>query len=74
MRFFKKRQKTGTSNTITKRMANYVERRQRKLADWLNHKMANSSRQELFFGLVIFCSVFGGYLLYLLLNTFGVFR
>jgi len=74
MRFFRKQKKSGSSDTISIRIATYLQLRQRKLADWLNQKAAKASRQDLLFGLVVFCSLFGGYLLFLLLETFGAFN
>lgn len=74
MRFFKKYKKAGTENSVSSRISKYVELRQRKLADWLNQKTSKTSRKELLFGLIVFCSLFGGYLLFLLMETFGVFN
>jgi len=74
MKIFRKQQQAETQDTITGRMAVYLERRQRKIANWMNRKTANLSRQDLFFALIIFCSAFGGYLLWLLLDTLNIFN
>lgn len=74
MGLFRKQRKLETLGTISNRMTTYLEQKQRKLADLLNRKTANISRQGMLFGLIIFCTAFGGYLLYLLLDTFGAFN
>lgn len=52
----------------------YLNQRQRKLADYLNNKTRNVSATAILFGLIIFCAVFGSYLIYLLTGAFGVFN
>ncbi len=74
MKFFGKRGKAGSSATITSRMARYLENRQRKLADYLNGKTVHVPKTTILYALVVFCTVFGGYLLYLIANAIGAFN
>ncbi len=74
MKFFNKQLKANTTGTISGRMALYLEQMQRKLAEWLNRRAADLSRQHMLFGLIIFCTAFGGYLLWLIADTLGIFN
>jgi len=74
MKFLKKLRHTERPETLSMRMAAYLERWQRKVADWLNSRTTGLSKQDLTFGLVIFCSAFGGYMLWLLIASLGIFN
>lgn len=74
MKFLKKLRDTERPETLSVRMVAYLERWQRKAADWLNSKAIGLSKQDLTFGLVIFCSAFGGYMLWLLITSLGIFN
>lgn len=71
---FKKKMYADPKGTLSGRFSSYVGQRQRKLADYLNSRTKNVSGTALLFGLIIFCALFGGYLLYLLANAFGAFN
>lgn len=73
MGLFKKRHHRISEETLTDHIAHYVNQRQRKLADYLNIKTRNISGSALLYGLIIFCTVFGSYLIYLLTSAFGAF-
>lgn len=45
--------------------------RQRKLADWINKRTGRLSARHWLWLLVLFCVLFGGYSLYLLVSAFG---
>lgn len=74
MGLFKKRSQKISDNTLSSHIANYVNSRQRKLADYLNIRTRNVSGTALLFGLIVFCAAFGSYLIYLLVNAFGAFN
>ncbi|WP_205943138.1 hypothetical protein [Pedobacter cryotolerans] len=74
MALFKKRNHRFSEETLTDHIANYVNQRQRKLADYLNIKTRHASGSSLLYGLIIFCTVFGSYLLYLLTSAFGAYN
>jgi hypothetical protein len=44
---------------VFQKMGSAIEKRQRKVADFLNRKAATLSPKQLVWGLVIFCLVFG---------------
>jgi hypothetical protein len=71
MGLFKKRNRTIPDDSISKEIGMYLNQKQRKLADYLNHKARHFSSTALLYGLIIFCAVFGSYLLYLLTSVFG---
>ena len=74
MNLFRKPKDAERPESLSVRMAAYLERWQRKVADWLNNKTTDLSKQDLTFGLVIFCSAFGGYMLWLLITSLGIFN
>ncbi len=74
MKFLTKLKDAEKSGTLSVRMGAYLERWQRKVADWLNSKATGMSRQNLMFGLIIFCSAFGGYMLWLLITSLDIFN
>jgi len=74
MKFLKKLKNAEKPESLSVRITAYLERWQRKVADWLNSKATGLSRQDLTFGLVIFCSAFGGYMLWLLIASLGIFN
>ncbi|MCX2450039.1 hypothetical protein OQX61_02040 [Pedobacter sp. PLR] len=69
-RAFKNRNLGGLANPLAHRIALWVLRRQRRLADWLNEKAENLEIRTKRLLLVLFCGVFGSYLLYLLFSAF----
>ena len=74
MGFFTKRDRKASEGSLSQKIETYVDQRQRKLADYLNVKIRNISGTALLYGLIIFCAVFGSYLLYLLVSAFGAFN
>jgi hypothetical protein len=74
MNLFRKPKDAERPESLSVRMAAYLERWQRKVADWLNNKATDLSKQDLVFGLIIFCSAFGGYMLWLLIASLGIFN
>ncbi|MFA6275614.1 MAG: hypothetical protein WC622_02635 [Pedobacter sp.] len=74
MKIFKKLKDAERQGKLSVRMAAYLEQCQRKVADWLNNKATGLSKHDLTFGLVIFCSAFGGYMLWLLITSLGIFK
>lgn len=74
MEMFKKRKYADPKGTISGRFSGYVGQRQRKLADYLNSRTRHVSAAAMLVGLIVFCALFGGYLLYLLANAFGAFN
>lgn len=71
MRFFRKNRERKTQGTLTDHISVYLDGRQRKVAHWLNVKTASISRKSLTYGLVFFCLLFGGYLIYVLIGAFN---
>ncbi|ALL05623.1 hypothetical protein AQ505_09025 [Pedobacter sp. PACM 27299] len=69
-RAFKNRTSGGLANPLVHRIALWVLRRQRRLADWLNEKAENLEIRTKRLLLVLFCGVFGSYLLDLLFSAF----
>lgn len=74
MGLFKKRSPRVSHDTLSSHIANYVNSRKRKLADYLNIRTRNVSGTALLFGLIVFCVAFGSYLIYLLANAFCAFN
>jgi len=74
MKFFKKLKDAERPETLSVRMAAYLEQWQRKVADWLNSKATGLSKRDIVFGLIIFCSAFGGYMLWLLITSLDIFN
>lgn len=71
MRLFKKRNRIVADGSISQEIGMYLNQKQRKLADYLNLKARHISSTALLYGLIIFCTLFGSYLLYLLTSAFG---
>ena len=74
MKFFSKKERPIPSGTLTQQIGAYLLGRQRKLADYLNARTARCSKRAVLYGLIVFCSGVGSYLLYLLLAAFGAFN
>mgnify|MGYP003577442845 FL=1 len=74
MGLFKKRNQRISENTLAGRIENYLDRKQRKLADYLNIKTKNVSAAGVLMALVVFCLLVGSYLLWVLANAFGAFQ
>jgi hypothetical protein len=73
MRWFKKRVVPLSLGQERRagRIADGVLKGQRKAADYLNVLVSGMSRRRLRWLLVLFCLVFGGYCLYLLIRVFN---
>jgi uncharacterized membrane protein len=71
MGLFKKRIHIVPDGSISKQVNSFINVRQRRLADYLNLKAKHVSSTALLYGLIIFCAVFGSYLLYLLTSVFS---
>ncbi|RZK13144.1 MAG: hypothetical protein EOO46_00505 [Flavobacterium sp.] len=74
MGLFKKRHHNVPKNTLSQQINAFINICQRKLADYLNVKTRRLSNITLLLGLIIFCALFGSYLLYLLMSAFGAFN
>ena len=74
MGLFRKKTRIVPEGTLSWQVGEYLNQRQRKLADYLNSKTRNVSATAMLYGLIIFCTVFGSYLIYLLTSAFGVFN
>lgn len=73
MGLFKRRSHRVSESSLTGRIENYLEKKQRKLADYLNVKTKNVSADAMIMSLVVFCLLVGSYLLWVLANAFGAF-
>jgi hypothetical protein len=70
MRLFRKR-RTGSrnENAFAVNVRRFTERRQRKAADWLGRKTLYWNRSSKIIALTLFCLLFGGLCLLLLLKA-----
>ena len=68
--FKRRRQKPSMLYGVFQRLGMFIERQQRKAADYLNAKAAQYTRRQLFIGFWLFCVVFGGYAVYLMAQAF----
>ncbi len=71
MRLFKKAKKEREHGTLTDHIADYLEKRQHRLADWLNQKTNGVSKKLVLYGLIVFCAIAISYLLYIMLTAFS---
>jgi hypothetical protein len=69
MKLFKRKQATISSDAVAEKIAGNITRRQRQLADFLNHKISCLPKKSLVFVLFGFCLAFGAYCIYLLYNS-----
>jgi hypothetical protein len=69
MKLFKREKAMVSSDAVAEKIARNIARKQRQLADYLNHKIRRVSHKSLVFVLVSFCIAFGGYCIYLLYNS-----
>jgi hypothetical protein len=69
-RIFKRKQTTSVVFGVFQRLGIFIERQQRKAADYLNVKAARLSRRQLMMGFWIFCIVFGSYAFYIIAQAF----
>ncbi|MES2650543.1 MAG: hypothetical protein V4663_02330 [Bacteroidota bacterium] len=70
MKGFKK-PRTSTGDTLTGRAGIYLDRQQRKAADYLNKRTKGLSKKTILFGLFIFTLIVSIYLLYLIISAFS---
>lgn len=70
---FKKGKKVKPSVVygLMQKAGEFVERRQRQAAEYLNRKVAGSSRRQLKAGLALFCLSFGGSAAIVIYNSFS---
>lgn len=68
--FKRRRDKPSVMYGVFQRMGVYVERKQRKAADFLNEKAAGLSRRKLLIGFWIFCTGFGGAAIFIIWQGF----
>lgn len=70
MRFFKKRIKQKLLGaSLAEKIAVWVLHRQRKWADYLNERTKHASARSKLIVLILFCLVFGAYLIGLLITS-----
>ncbi|TCC91929.1 hypothetical protein EZ428_09275 [Pedobacter frigiditerrae] len=69
MKLFKRKQATVSSDAAAEKIAGNITRRQRQLADYLNHKISGVPKKFLASALFGFCVAFGAYCIYLLYNS-----
>lgn len=62
---------TGRQEALAGRIAARITRTQRRAADWLNGKTAGLPAKTWLLLLVLLCSCFGAYCLYLLIAAFN---
>jgi hypothetical protein len=70
---FKKgrREKPSVIYGLMQKVSEFVERRQRRAADYLNSKVAGCSKRQLKAGLFSFCLSFGSAAVYVIYNSFS---
>jgi hypothetical protein len=69
-----KRRRTEKSSVVygvMHKVSAFVERRQRRAADYLNRKLAGCTGKQLKAGLIFFCLSFGGTAVYVVYNSFS---
>jgi hypothetical protein len=71
MRLFGKKKGGGTNGKLTDHIRYHLEKRQRRLADWLNIRTNGVSKKSILYGLIAFCAVAASYLLYIMLTAFS---
>ncbi|MEH3112576.1 hypothetical protein [Pedobacter terrae] len=71
MKLFGKKKNGETNEKLTDHIARYLEKRQRRLADWLNIKTNDVPRKSVMYGLIVFCTIATSYLLYIMINAFS---
>lgn len=70
MKLFKENSEAD-SKTISERVGNYLENKQRKVADYLNYKTRNLSGTVILYCLIFFSLVMAIYLLSLIKSAFN---
>lgn len=72
IRFFKRRKdKPSLMYPVFQRLAGAIDKRQRKWAAWLGNKTDKLSQSVKLYSLVLFCFLFGGGSIYLIVNAIG---
>lgn len=70
MRLFKKHRASGfTENAFAVRVSQFFESRQQRVAGYLFRKTQHWNRSSRIIALALFCLLFGGYCLWLILNA-----
>lgn len=69
MKIFKKAGEHLSSDDLAQRIADHILLRQSRIAAHLNRKTKDLSGKTLLLILIVFCTVMGGYLIYLLLGA-----
>lgn len=72
IRFFKRRKdKPSLMYPVFQRLSDAVDKQQRKWAGWLNGKAERLSRNAKLFWLILFCFLFGGGSIYIIVHAVG---
>jgi hypothetical protein len=71
MKLFGKKKNGETNEKLTDHIACYLEKRQRRLADWLNIKTNGVSTKSVMYALIVFCTLATSYLLYIIISAFS---
>lgn len=72
IRFFKRRKdKPSLMYPVFQRLGNAIDKRQRKWAIWLNGKAEKLSKNTKLYSLIIFCFLFGGFSIYIIVSAIG---
>ncbi|WP_113638517.1 hypothetical protein [Nubsella zeaxanthinifaciens] len=69
MKLFKKKREALSSDELAGKIAGKIISVQQRVASYLNSKAGRLSGRKLLYGLMAFCLIFGGYLLYLLYSA-----
>jgi hypothetical protein len=67
----KRKEKSSVVYGLMNKVGAFVERKQRRAADYLNRKVAGCSRKQLKAGLIFFCLSFGSTAVYVVYNSFS---
>lgn len=71
-RFFKRRKdKPSVMYPVFVRMNAFIRKKQQRAADWLQQRSQRYSKKKLILGLVLFCLLFGGGSIYVLISSFN---
>lgn len=70
-RFFKRRKdKPSVMYPVFVRMNAFIRKKQQRAADWLQQRSQRYSKKKLITGLILFCLLFGGGSIYVLVSSF----
>jgi hypothetical protein len=72
MKIFRRKERSLSPRAaeVAERWAGAILSRQRRIADWLDRKTAYWDKRSKLIALLLFCLVFGGMSLWLILKTF----